>query len=136
MAFRTVLNQAPGYSQMIASCIDESGTKKIVGSNEQNHLAEWEKKWGMAFHPDKCSTLRTSRARNLITVSYTLKGHTLETEESTRYLGVDLQSNLSWNQHINQTVKKENSMLGFLHRILKVSNESTKMGIYFSLVRP
>ena len=83
-----------------------------------NHLAEWEKKWGMAFHPDKCSTLQISRARIPITASYTLKGHTLD-----RYLRVELQSNLSWNRHIDQTVKKGNNMLGFLRRNLKVSND-------------
>ena len=29
-----------------------------------NQLAKWEKKWSMAFHPDKCSTLRISRSKN------------------------------------------------------------------------
>ena len=90
----------------------------------------------MAFHPDKCSTLRISRARKPITPSYTLQGHTLGTEDSTRYLGTDLQSKLSWNRHIDQVVKKGNSVLGFLRRNLKVSNGATKTSAYFSLVRP
>ena len=37
-----------------------------------NKLASWEQKWGMAFHPDKCSTIRISRSRNPITTDYTL----------------------------------------------------------------
>ena len=46
-----------------------------------NQLAEWEKKWGMAFHPDKCSTLRISRSKNPHSKTYILKGHTLTTDD-------------------------------------------------------
>ena len=60
-----------------------------------NKPAAWEKKWGMAFHPEKCSAIRVTRAGKPISSSYTLKGHTLNMEDSTRYLGVELQSNMS-----------------------------------------
>ena len=63
--------------------------------DDLNSLAEWEKKWGMPFHPEKCSTIRVTRSRNQISSNYPLKGHTLEMEDSTRYLGVGLQSNMS-----------------------------------------
>ena len=56
--------------------------------------------------------------------------------DSTKYLGVQLQHNLSWNRHINQIAKKGNSMLGFLRRYLKVNNEATKTAAYLSLSRP
>ena len=91
-----------------------------------NKLAAWEQKWGMAFHPDKCSTIRISRSRNPITTDYTLKGHTLTTEDYTKYLGVKLQSTFSWNRHIDQTVKKANSMVGFLRRNLKSQHRSNQ----------
>ena len=96
----------------------------------------WEKKWGMAFHPDKCSAIRISRSRNPISMDYSLKGHTLDKEDYTKYLGVELQSSLSWNRHIDQTVKKANSMLGFLRRNLRVNSEQTKGPAYCSMVRP
>ena len=57
-------------------------------------------------------------------------------EDSTRYLCVELQSNMSWNRHMDQTVKKANSTLGILRRNLRVSNEGTKLAAYFSMVRP
>ena len=79
-----------------------------------NKLAAWEQKWGMAFHPDECNTIRISRSRNPIMTDYTLKGHTLTTEDYTKYLGVELQSTFSWNRHIDQIVKRANSMVGFL----------------------
>ena len=101
-----------------------------------NQLSVWEKKWGTAFLPDKCCTIRISRSRKPFTRNYSLKGHILTTEDSTRYLGVELQSNMAWNKLMDQTIKKGNSMLGFLRRNFKVSNESTKTAAYSSLIRP
>lgn len=90
----------------------------------------------MAFHPEKCSAIRVTRSRNPISSAYTVKGHTLDMEDSTRYLGVEMQSNMSWNRHMDQTIKKANSTLGFRHRNLWVSNKETKSTAYFSMVRP
>ena len=56
-------------------------------------------------------------------------------EDSTRYLGVELQSSMSWNSHIDQTVKKANSTLGFLQRNLRISKEQAKSAAYSSMVR-
>ena len=90
----------------------------------------------MAFQPEKCSAIRITRAWKPISSSYILKGHTLNMEDSTRYLGVELQSRMSWNRHMDQAVKKANSTVGFLWRNLRISNEQTKSAAYFSMVRP
>ena len=99
-------------------------------------LAAWESKWGMAFHPDKCSFMRISRSRSPIQFKYHLKNVELQVVDSSKYLGVDISSTLSWNQHIDRTVKKANGMLGFLQRNLRISKRETKSSAYFVLVRP
>ena len=99
-------------------------------------LATWEETWGMLFHPDKCNVLRITRARSPVLFDYSLKNQKLEAETQSKYLGVDISSNLSWNQHIDRIVKKGNSMIGFLQRNLRVSNRDTKASAYFTLVRP
>ena len=104
--------------------------------NDLEALAKWEKTWGMSFHPEKCSIIRIHRKRSPILFNYKLKGHTLLAESSTRYLGVDLSSNLTWNTHVDRTVKKGNSTLGFLRRNLRIGSEEVKTAAYFSLVRP
>ena len=83
-------------------------------------LAEWEDKWGMEFHPRKCSTLSVTRSSSILRYPYQLKGHTLEVQDTTKNLGVDLQSTLSWKNHIDRITKKSNSMLGFLRPNLKL----------------
>ena len=101
-----------------------------------NNLSALEKIWGMAFHPTKCNAIRVTQARKPKRSAYTLKGHTLNMEDSKRYLGVELLSYMSLNHHMDQAVKKANSTLGFLHRNLRISNEQKKSAAYFSMVRP
>ena len=65
-----------------------------------------------------------------------VKGHVLElhVQDSSKYLGVDIQSKLSWKNHIDRVTKKSNSMLGFLRWNLRSCSEETKAA-YFSMVR-
>ena len=49
-----------------------------------DHLADWEQKWSMAFHPDKCQTMTISRKRQRSQRTYKLRDHTLtKTKEAT-----------------------------------------------------
>ena len=66
---------------------------------------------------------------------YKLKGHILITVNTTKYLGVDLQTTLSWKTHIDRISKKTNSMLRFLRRNLRSCSEDTKANAYLSMVR-
>ena len=43
---------------------------------------------------------------------------------------------MSWKLHIDKTVKKGNSTLGFLRRNLRINSEDVKSDAYISLVRP
>ena len=89
-------------------------------------LAQWESRWGMSFHPDKCNVLRVTKKRTPINSTYKLKGQELEELSTSKYLGVDLSNNLEWKEHTNRTVKKANSVLGFLRRNLRINNVDTK----------
>ena len=90
----------------------------------------------MEFHPQKCSVLRVSRSRSPISHPYNLKGHILIAEDTTKYLGVDLKTTLSWKTHIVRISKKFNSMLRFLRRNPRPYSENTKANAYLSVVRP
>jgi hypothetical protein len=69
----------------------------------------------MRFHSDKCNVIHVSRKKdNLPPPGYTLHNHQLQTVPSTKYLGVTLQDNGKWDQHINNIVAKANSTLGFV----------------------
>ena len=99
-------------------------------------LAQWESKWAMSFHPDKCNVLRVNKKRTPLNSTYKLKGRELAELSTSKYLGVDLSSNLDWKVHIDRTVKKTSSVLGFLRRNLRINNGETKSSAYVTLVGP
>ena len=72
----------------------------------------------MSFNFDKCNTLRFSRRRSKISFDYKLSGHVLQVLDKHKHLGVTLPSNVKWNAHIDKTVSKTSSMIGFLRRNL------------------
>ena len=67
---------------------------------------------------------------------YYLPGILRESVTSAKYLGVDISSNLIWNEHINMSTKKSNQTLGFLRRNIKVKPEPIKFIAYQTLVGP
>jgi len=101
-----------------------------------DHLAAWEEKWMMKFHPDKCSVLRITRSKSPKVHNYNLHGHILENELSSKYLGVTIDNKLSWNNHIDNICNKANSSVAFLRRNLQISQRHIKSNAYTTLVRP
>ena len=91
----------------------------------------------MSFHPDKCNVLRVSRAKNPVMFNYSLKEQNLEAVNTAKYLGIDLSNNLTWNSHIDRSVKKANNMENNnrRRRNLRVSNSDTKAAAYKNIVR-
>ncbi|KAL8579161.1 hypothetical protein ACOMHN_010745 [Nucella lapillus] len=107
-----------------------------VIQQDLNTLADWERRWGMEFHPMKCNVLSCTKSRKPHFYDYQLKGHVLARLTTAKYLGVDISSDLSWKHHIDRSAKKANNMLGFLKRNLKTPDRTTKCNAYFALVRP
>ena len=77
-------------------------------------LQEWERTWQMHFQPEKCQVIymcTTKRFRRHPT--YKLHGHTLESVNGAKYLGVTLSEDLSWTPHVDNTAAKASRTLGF-----------------------
>ena len=68
--------------------------------------------------------------------TYTMMGHPITSVTQHKYLGVELDSKLTWNEHISAITLKANSSLGFLRRNLYNCPEQIKTQAYYSLVRP
>ena len=69
-----------------------------------------------------------------ITITYTIHNHTLQTTNTTKYLGIHIHSTLNWNTHINKTAQRATS--AFLHRDIRTCPRKTKRLAYTTLVRP
>ncbi len=77
-------------------------------------LEDWQDRWQMSFNPSKCSILQISTKRKPPTKPITFCGQHLEEVKSHPYLGVQLDNNISWKEHIKNTTTKAGKVLGFL----------------------
>ena len=92
--------------------------------------------WLMRFNPIKCQVIRITNKPNPVTENYTIRGHILEVVPHAKYLGVSIDSKLSFNAHVDATVKKANGTRAFLSRNLSRCSRKVKEASYFGYVRP
>ena len=100
-------------------------------------LELWEETWQMRFNPTKCVVLRISNKKKPTRkTDYQLHGHILEVVDASKYLGVTLTEDLSWDKHIQNTVSKGNRTVGFLRRNLRDCTPPVKASTFKIMVRP
>ena len=145
LLFLVYINDLPEkISSTIRIFADDSYIYKVIENpndiidlqNDLNKLMEWERKWSMSFHPSKCKLLRITNKRKPIIGEYVIHGKVLESVEAAKYLGVTLQSKLSWKPHVNEITKKANQTRAFLQRNLRGCSKEVKSQCYKTYVRP
>ena len=99
-------------------------------------LEKWERMWDMEFHALKCNVMTCSRSKDIIKADYKLHGQVLERVTSTGYLGLNIQQDGQWSEHIEKISQKGNKLLGFLRRNLRINSKHVKEQAYKMLVRP
>ena len=60
----------------------------------------------MKFNQSKCQILHITRSRQPLKSQYTLHGQVFESEDSAKYLGVNISRDLNWNNQINKITMK------------------------------
>ena len=101
-------------------------------------LESWERQWSMEFAEEKCQVLTITRKlkRNIVIRNYEIHNHILDRVNSAAYLGIILDSKLTFNQHINSICKKANSTRQFLRRTLSRCDRGVQSTAYKTFVRP
>ncbi len=102
--------------------------------HDLENLEEWSKVWLLNFHPEKCKHMRIGRKSDA-TATYTLHGHNLETIHEEKDIGVKIDDNLEFEQHVYEKVQKANQMFGLLRRTFEHLDATTFIPLYKSLVR-
>ena len=96
----------------------------------------WEKKWKMEFHPGKCQHLRITNKKNPIPSTYKIHDTPISETDSAKYLGVVIDSKLTWKHQYSSMIKKCNSTLAFIKRNLNKAPKLAKARCYTGLMRP
>jgi len=110
-------------------------TKRL--QDDLDSLQTWERDWLMEFNPSKCEAITFTKKTKPVHTKYTLHDQTIAgTVSSARCLGVNINSELSWNTHIDTTAKKATQSLNFLRRNFSCCPTAIPEQCYKTLVRP
>ena len=144
--FLLFINDLPSYTQsskvrlfaddcMIYRNINSDYDRELL-QNDLDALLRWESDWGMNFHPAKCVLLSITLRHKPVVTSYHMRGHQLARTNSAKYLGVTLNSKMSWSDHISTVTSKAFGQLAFLQRNIGHCPQNIKVLAYQTLVRP
>ena len=101
-------------------------------------LQEWSDKWLLRLNSKKCKVISFGRQINIKHV-YKLKDkdqmHDLERVETITDLGVNLDTKLSFSDHIQAKINKAYSMIGLIKRNFSSLSVSSFVMLYKSMVR-
>ena len=90
----------------------------------------------MEFNPSKCVVIHVTRAKTPVPSKYLLHGQILESVGGSKYLGVEISSNLTFNNHIQKICTSANRSLGFIKRNIRTKSPAIRETAYNTLVRP
>ena len=106
---------------------DDTAIYLAVSSLEDAHilqqdldrLHQWELQWDMELNPSKCVVLHVTRSRTPVLSQYLLHGQASRSVAISKYLGVEISNNLSFNNHIQNISTSASRSLGFLKRNIR-----------------
>ena len=108
----------------------------LILQRDLEALQTWETHNKMEFHPGKCQVIRITNKRDPIIGTYNIHGVILQFFNSVKYLGVTIDSKLSFKEQCNNVCHRAHFMLSFLERNFSRCPQKIKEQCYFALVRP
>ena len=80
-------------------------------------LEDWSKKWLLCFHPDKSHVLSLGKFENIMhTERYNICDKELERVFEQKHLGVTIDSELRFEEHISAKIRVANTIVGLIRR--------------------
>ena len=91
----------------------------------------------MIFNTNKCKCMMLSKKRHPPTPSLYLNSQQLEVVKCYKYLGVCIESDLSWNTHITEICKKAKKIMGLIYQKNSLHTDPQVMAkLYIQQIRP
>ena len=105
--------------------------------SDLDSLELWSKKWLLEFHPDKCHVLTLGKFDNIKhTHRYSICKHELEHVFEEKDLGVTIDSELKFEEHMSEKVKKANAIVGLIRRSFSFLDCALFKKLFTTFVRP
>ena len=98
-------------------------------------MHEWSKKWLMQYHPDKVKCLRLNNRSYASEQNYKIGDVIVKTETSEKDLGVIVDADLKFKEHIDSKTAKGMQMLGVIRRSFQFLDNRMFKLLFKGLVR-
>ena len=99
-------------------------------------MERWSKDWLLRFHPDKCHVLTLGKFWNIKHAHpYNIGGVILEHVEQEKDLGVIIDGELNFDEHIFSKIKKANSIVGLISRSFDFLSPEMLRTLFTAFVR-
>ena len=109
----------------------------LLLQSDTQSLLEWSKKWLLTFNKEKCHVLTIGKIENIKhTHRYSLDDTELEHVFSEKDLGLTIDSDLKFEEHISMKVNKANAMMGLIRRCFSCLDIDIFRRLYTTFVRP
>ena len=124
------------YLPMMPSSIQTSHhtTTPCTPQDDLQQLEKWSEEWQLHFNPSKCKVMHLGHQNP--NRDYTMGATTLATTTSEKDLGVYVDTELTFEKHIETVVNQANRMLGLIRRSYTYLDSQSLLKLYTSLVRP
>ena len=101
--------------------------------HDLQQLEKWSEEWQLHFNPSKCKVMHLGHQHP--NRDYTMGATTLATTTSEKDLGVYVDTELTFEKHIETVVNQANRMLGLIRRSYTYLDSQSLLKLYTSLVR-
>lgn len=107
---------------------------RIILQDDLNNLMAWSQKWQLKFNADKCSVMHLGKQET--PTEYTMNNSILKKTTVEKDLGVHIDNELKFHNHVAKAVLKANRILGMIKNTFSNIDETTLPMLYKALVRP
>ena len=107
----------------------------VVLQNDVSEMDCWSKTWLIKFNLDKCHVLTFGKPKSSANI-YRLGNHILQRVQMENDLGVSVDSNLSFENHMATKISKANQIVGLIRRSFAFLDADLFKRLYIAFVRP
>ena len=114
---------------------DISDEDNKILQNDIQELENWSDKWSLRFHPDKCKVLSAGKQKTQ-QYKHTLCNTELQYSNKEKDIGVVIDNQLNFEDHMNEKINKSNSIMGLIRCTFTYIDEPTFLMLCKALVWP
>ena len=114
-----------------------SDSNALLLQRNIGNMHSWSTNSLLRFHPDKCYSINIRRkSKQYCHHNYKMNNKDLENKSEIKDLGIIVDEDLRFSNHIIDKVNKANQMMGIIRRAMVYLNRHNFNLLYTSLVRP